>query len=544
MPIAKDQLQRLDRYRWLVPRSTRPGMHTDALIYTDEHLLEQILGDLSIEQAMNVACLPGIVGRSLAMPDIHQGYGFPIGGVAATDANGGVVSPGGVGFDINCGVRLLASNLDREAAVPKMRELINQIFRDVPSGTGSKGSVTCDSKQLDDILERGAAAIVERGFGEPADLEFCEESGTMDGARATKVSDRAKARGRTQIGTLGSGNHFLEVQYVEKILEPEIAQVFGLALDQVVVLIHCGSRGLGHQVCTDFLQVMNEAMPRYSISLPDRQLACVPVRSPEAKDYLAAMAASANFAWANRQAITHFTRGAFRRIFGDTATLRVVYDVAHNIAKRERHRIASFEDLNAPPGSSARHEMKDDPASDHNRGGFQTHPLSGSLGGRSFSSDIEAPSSSGALAPEAAPQHLRDVFVHRKGATRSFPAGSPELPAAYKDAGQPVLIPGSMGTASYVLVGTQRAMDETFGTVCHGAGRAMSRTAAKKGRDARAETKKLEEMGIILRAETRDGILEEVPEAYKDIDAVVDVVHNAGLARKVARLRPLGVVKG
>ena len=503
MAVAKNQLQRLDRYRWLVPRSTRPGMHTDALIYADEHLLEQILGDLSIEQAMNVACLPGIVGRSLAMPDIHQGYGFPIGGVAATDADGGVISPGGVGFDINCGVRLLASNLDREAAVPKMRDLINQIFRDVPSGTGSKGPVTCDFKQLDDVLERGAAAIVERGFGVPADLEFCEESGTMDGARPGKVSDRAKARGRTQIGTLGSGNHFLEVQYVEKIFEPEIAQIFGLEVNQVVVMIHCGSRGLGHQVCTDFLRVMNEAMPRYSISLPDRQLACVPVRSPEAKDYLAAMAASANFAWANRQAITHFTRGAFRRIFGESTTLRVVYDVAHNIAKRERHRIA----------------------------------------GRT-SAFASAESSVEGSEPADTRQSMREVFVHRKGATRSFPAGSPGLPAAYKDAGQPVFIPGSMGTASYVLVGTQHAMEETFGTVCHGAGRAMSRTAAKKGRDARVETKKLEEMGIILRAETRDGILEEVPEAYKDIDAVVDVVHNAGLARKVARLRPLGVVKG
>jgi tRNA-splicing ligase RtcB len=481
MAIAKNRLQRVDRYRWLVPRATKPGMHTDALIYADEHLLDQILGDLSIEQAMNVACLPGIVGRSLAMPDIHQGYGFPIGGVAATDANGGVVSPGGVGFDINCGVRLLASKLNRAAAVPKMRDLVNQLFRDVPSGTGSKGPVACDLKQLDDVLERGAAAIVERGLGEPADLEFCEESGTMDGANAGKVSDRAKQRGRTQIGTLGSGNHFLEVQYVEKIFEPEVATVFGLEADQIVVLIHCGSRGLGHQVCTDFLKVMNEAMPRYSIALPDRQLACVPLRSAEAKDYLAAMAASANFAWANRQAITHSTRGAFRRIFGEGTHLRVVYDVAHNIAKRERHAV------------------NDSP---------------------------------------------REVVVHRKGATRSFPAGSPELPAAYLNAGQPVLIPGSMGTASYVLVGTDRAMQETFGTVCHGAGRAMSRTAAKKGRDARVETKKLEELGVILRAETRDGILEEIPEAYKDIDAVIDVVHNAGLARRVARLKPVGVIKG
>jgi tRNA-splicing ligase RtcB len=479
--IPKNQLQKLDRYRWLVPRSTRAGMHTDALIYADEKLLEQILGDLSIEQAMNVACLPGIVGRSLAMPDIHQGYGFPIGGVAATDFQRGVISPGGVGFDINCGVRLLASSLDRDGVTPKLRELVNQLFRDVPSGTGSQGTVPCSFKELDDVLERGAAAIVERGFGEAADLEFCEESGVMRGASSSRVSDRAKQRGRTQIGTLGSGNHFLEVQYVEKMFEPEIAESFGLRQNQVVVLIHCGSRGLGHQVCTDFLKVMNEAMPRYSISLPDRQLACVPLRSPEAKDYLAAMAAAANFAWANRQAITHFTRGAFRRIFGDSASLRVVYDVSHNIAKRERHRVKEEE---------------------------------------------------------------RDVMVHRKGATRSFPANSPELPAAYKDAGQPVLIPGSMGTASYVLVGTKRAMEETFGTVCHGAGRAMSRTAAKRGRDARVETKKLEDQGIILRAETRDGILEEIPEAYKDIDAVVDVVHNAGLARRVARLRPMGVVKG
>lgn len=464
-----------------MPRSARAGMRTDALIYADETLLEQILGDMSIEQAMNVACLPGIVGRSLAMPDIHQGYGFPIGGVAATDARHGVISPGGVGFDINCGVRLLASSVERDQVAPKLRDLVNQLFRDVPSGTGSEGTVSCSFKELDDVLERGARAIVERGFGYLADLEFCEESGTMPGASSAKVSDRAKQRGRTQIGTLGSGNHFLEVQYVEQIFEPEISETFGLRENCVIVLIHCGSRGLGHQVCTDFLKIMNEAMRRYEISLPDRQLACVPLHSPEAKDYLAAMAAAANFAWANRQAITHFTRGAFRRIFGDETTLRVVYDVSHNIAKRERHSVREQE---------------------------------------------------------------CDVIVHRKGATRSFPANSPELPRAYSDVGQPVLIPGSMGTASYVLVGTERAMDETFGTVCHGAGRAMSRTAAKRGRDPRVETKKLEDQGIIIRAETRDGILEEVPEAYKDIDAVINVVHNAGLARKVARLRPMGVVKG
>ena len=484
MAIDKSQLRKVDDYRWLVPRDTKPGMRTDVLLYADQGLLEAVVKDLSVEQAMNVAFLPGIVGRSLAMPDIHQGYGFPIGGVAATALPKGVVSPGGVGFDINCGVRLLASNLAQNDVTPKLRELINQLFRDVPSGTGSQGFVPCGWQELNDALERGASWVVERGYGEAADAEFCEESGRMEGADPSKVSDRAKQRGRTQIGTLGSGNHFLEVQYVQKILEPEIAARFGLAENQVVVLIHCGSRGLGHQVCTDYLKVMNEAMPRYGISLPDRQLACVPSDSPEGKDYLGAMAAAANFAWANRQAITHFTRQSFRKIFGEGATLRVVYDVAHNIAKRERHRVGG---------------------------------------------------------PHAAEQ---DVLVHRKGATRSFPAGSAFIPRAYADAGQPVLIPGSMGTASYVLVGTERAMEETFGTVCHGAGRAMSRTAAKKGRDARVETKKLEDQGIILRAETRDGILEEIPEAYKDIDAVVDVVHNAGLARKVARLRPMGVIKG
>ena len=480
MAIEKSQLKKLDAYRWLVPQGTKAGMHTDALIYADEPLMEQIVKDLSIEQAMNVAFLPGIVGRSLAMPDIHQGYGFPIGGVAATDWHKGVVSPGGVGFDINCGVRLLASTLKKDSVVPKLKELVNQLFRDVPAGTGSEGSVPCSFAELNDVLERGAAWVVERGFGEPEDVEHCEESGCMVGSDHRQVSDRAKQRGRTQIGTLGSGNHFLEVQYVQKVFEPEIAKQFGLRENQVVALIHCGSRGLGHQVCTDYLKVMNDAMLRYHIELPDRQLACVPIHKPEGKQYLAAMAAAANFAWANRQAITHFTRKSFERIFGEVK-LCVVYDVAHNIAKRETHVVNDQE---------------------------------------------------------------QEVLVHRKGATRSFPAGSAFIPAAYKEAGQPVLIPGSMGTASYVLVGNEQAMKETFGTVCHGAGRAMSRTAAKKGRDARVETQKLADQGIILRAETRDGILEEVPEAYKDIDAVVDVVHNAGLARKVARLRPIGVIKG
>jgi tRNA-splicing ligase RtcB len=481
MAIDRSQLRKLDDNRWLAPKSTRPGMLTDALIYADDKLLEPILGDLSIEQAMNVACLPGIVGRSLAMPDIHQGYGFPIGGVAATDWNKGVVSPGGVGFDINCGVRLIATNLTREQVEPKLRELVNQIFRDVPSGTGSRGHVECSHKELEEVLERGAEWAVEHGYGEPDDLAFCEENGRMENADPSQVSHHARERGLKQLGTLGSGNHFLEIEYVERIFEPEAAKAFGLETGQSVVLVHCGSRGLGHQVCTDFLKTMGSAMRRYEISLPDRQLACVPIKSPEGQAYLGAMAAAANYAWANRQVITHFTRKSFAKVFGDEAKLRLVYDVAHNMAKRERH------------------------------------PMNGDV---------------------------RDILVHRKGATRSFAAGSPAIPEAYRDIGQPVLIPGSMGTASYVLVGTERAMKESFGTVCHGAGRLMSRTAAKRGRDARVETKRLEEQGILVRAETRDGILEEIPEAYKDIDAVIDVVHNAGLARRVARLRPMGVVKG
>ena len=378
-------------------------------------------------------------------------------------------------------MRLLGSSLSREEAQPKVKELVNQLFRDVPCGTGSEGFVRCSHDELEDVLRKGARWVVERGYGDPDDLTFCEEEGQMAGADPAKVSDRAKQRGRPQIGTLGSGNHFVEVQYVQKIFEPEIAERFSLFEGQIVVLVHTGSRGFGHQVCTDYLQTMNEAMRKYKIQLPDRQLACTPIQSPEGKDYLAAMTAAANYAWANRQAITHFTRQAFKRIFGEQTHLRVIYDVAHNIAKRETHEVEGKE---------------------------------------------------------------CEVLVHRKGATRAFPAGSPFIPDAYRDVGQPVLIPGSMGTASYVLVGTERAMEETFGSVCHGAGRRMSRTAAKRGRDARAVEKQLAEQGIIVKSETRDGITEEVPEAYKDIDAVIEVVHNAGIAKKVARLRPIGVIKG
>jgi tRNA-splicing ligase RtcB len=482
MPLEPHQLKKLDEYRFLVPRGTRSGMLTDALIYTDERLLKDVMKDLSLEQAINVAMLPGIVGRSLAMPDIHQGYGFPIGGVAATDPHhDGVVSPGGVGFDINCGVRLLGSSLNRGEVRTKIRELVNQLFRDIPSGAGHSGNIRISYPDLDNLLQDGAAWMVAHDYGRAEDLTHCEESGAIDGADPAMVSDHAKKRGLPQVGTLGSGNHFLEVQYVEQVFDPGRAEAMGLYEGEVVVLIHSGSRGLGHQVCTDYLREMGPAMKRYDIELPDRQLACVPVNSPEGQAYLGAMRAAANFAWANRQGITHFTRQAFKRIFGEREELRVIYDVCHNIAKLERHQVDG---------------------------------------------------------------RVRDVMVHRKGATRAFPAGHPDVPEAYRHVGQPVLIPGSMGTSSYVLVGAEGAMQESFGTCCHGAGRLMSRTAAKKSRFAQDARQRLEDLGIIVRADSRDGITEEIPEAYKDVDAVIDVVHNAGLARRVARLKPMGVIKG
>ncbi len=378
-------------------------------------------------------------------------------------------------------MRLLSSSLSANEVRPRIRDLVNQLFRDIPSGAGQKGFIRVSYGDLERVLKEGAAWMVEHGYGHPDDLTHCEESGAIDGAEPSAVSDQAKKRGLPQIATLGSGNHFLEVQYVERLFDEATAQALGLYKDEVVVLVHSGSRGLGHQVCTDYLRDMGEAMRRYHIELPDRQLACVPVNSSEGRAYLAGMRAAANFAWANRQGITHFTRQAFKRIFGEKEELRVVYDVCHNIAKLERHGVNGRE---------------------------------------------------------------REVMVHRKGATRAFPPARPEVPEAYKQLGQPVLIPGSMGTSSYVLVGSEGAMQESFGTTCHGAGRVMSRTAARKSAYAQNAQKRLEEQGILVRAETRDGITEEIPEAYKDVDAVIDVVHNAGLAKRVARLKPIGVIKG
>ena len=478
---AELHVESIDGLRYRIPRNADRGMRTGVLVYASPALISQITKDRSLEQAMNVATLPGIVGPSLAMPDIHQGYGFPIGGVAATDFETGVVSPGGVGFDINCGVRLVRTNLTEQETREKLRDLVNQVFRDVPCGTGGSGFVRITAKQLDEVLVEGAPWMVENGYGEPADAEYAEAGGALEGADPGSVSARAKERGLPQLGTLGSGNHFLEIQYVETVHDPSAAAAMGLDPGKVVVLIHSGSRGLGHQVCTDYVAEMNAVMKRYNITLPDRQLACAPTQSSEGQAYLKAMRAAANFAWANRQAMLHFLRRAFAKVFGESVRLGLIYDVCHNIAKRELHVVDG---------------------------------------------------------------ERREVLVHRKGATRAFPPGHPEIPSKYRGIGQPVLVPGSMGTASWVLVGAEGAMRETFGSVCHGAGRLLSRTAAAKGRDARQVQQKLESEGIIVRSETRDGILEEVPEAYKNVDDVIEVVHEAGLAKKVARLRPMGVIKG
>jgi tRNA-splicing ligase RtcB (3'-phosphate/5'-hydroxy nucleic acid ligase) len=470
----------IDRYRHLIPKSYKAGMLIDGLVFADEHLLPQIEADQTKEQVANVATLPGLVGRSLAMPDAHQGYGFCIGGVAAADLDKGVVSAGGVGFDINCGVRLLSVPAAAVDVADKIEPLIHQLFHDIPCGTGRKGALSLGGRELDGVLCDGAEWAIRKGYGREEDLARIEEHGRLASADAAAVSNRAKERGHVQLGTLGSGNHFLEIQRVDEVYDEGVAGVFGLRQGQLMMLIHSGSRGLGHQVCTDYLDVMHDGMKRYRMSVVDRQLACVPVGSQEGERYLKAMAAAANFAFANRQMMTHWAREAVQRVLGIDG-VRVVYDICHNIAKREAH----------------------------------------SVGGRRTT-----------------------LLVHRKGATRAFPPGHPELPADLREVGQPVLIPGSMGTSSYVLVGTGLAMEETFGSCCHGAGRAMSRTQAKRETSADALMRDMKSMGIHVRCGSRAGLTEEKPDAYKDVSRVVDVVHNAGLARKVARLVPLAVMKG
>ncbi|MEW5760209.1 MAG: RtcB family protein [Candidatus Thermoplasmatota archaeon] len=485
MSRLEEVLLRIDKYRFEIPMTYKQGMRTSGIIYADDTLFDLASKDNALEQVANVATLPGIVGKSLAMPDIHWGYGFPIGGVAATTFEGGVISPGGVGYDINCGVRLLKTNLMLSDIEKKVKELIDALFINVPSGVGSHGKIRLDERAIEDVLRKGARWGVESGYGWEEDIEHIEEKGCMEVADPSKVSWKAKQRGAPQLGTLGAGNHFLEIQIVEEIYEPEIAKKMGIyEKNQIMVMIHTGSRGCGHQICTDALEKMRNAVKKYDIILPDKQLACAPTNSIEADEYFKAMACGANYAWANRQMISHWVREGFEKVLGRKAEeldLKVIYDVAHNIAKIEEHEI------------------------DGKR---------------------------------------RKLYVHRKGATRAFPKGHKDVPADYSSIGQPVLIPGDMGRASYVLVGTERAMKETFGSTCHGAGRVMSREAAiRKYRDEEI-VKRLRDIGIYAKGASRTVLAEEAPEAYKDISKVVDVTHGAGLSIKVAKLRPIGVMKG
>jgi tRNA-splicing ligase RtcB (3'-phosphate/5'-hydroxy nucleic acid ligase) len=472
--------RRVDEVMWEIPADARADMRVPARLFADAELLEALRGDRSLEQLQNVATLPGIVTAALAMPDVHQGYGFPVGGVAATEPPEGVVSPGGVGYDINCGVRLLAAPFGADELGDRRERLVHEISRAVPAGAGHGSGLVLRGAELDVLLREGARALVERhGVGRPEDVQLTESAGRLDGADPAAISERGRTRGGDQLGTLGSGNHFVELQRVDRLHEPEAAAAFGLHEGQVTILIHSGSRGLGHQVCTDFVKRMDAALGRHGIELPDRQLSCAPLASAEGRDYLAAMAAAANFAWANRQAIAHGVREAIGRVLGSEAAsgTRQVYDVAHNVAKLERH------------------------------------------GGR-------------------------DLCVHRKGATRAFAPGSDEIPERYRAVGQPVFIPGSMGTMSFVLAGRAGAMERSFGTVCHGAGRRLSRTGARKrvkGAELRDE---LERQGIAVRSPSNRGLAEEAPFAYKDVERVVEIVERAGLAARVARLRPIGVVKG
>jgi len=482
--IRLQDLKRITPYEWEIPQSFRADMRVPVRIFATQRLLEQIMDDKSLEQAVNAATLPGLVGTVVIMPDMHQGYGFPIGGVAATQFPQGVVSPGGIGYDINCGVRLLSSDIEYEAALPHLDALATLLNKVCPSGVGVEGVVHVNIPELERVLREGSRWALKNGYATEADLIRTEEGGCLDGANPAKVSERAKKRGHKQIGSMGAGNHFVEVDVVEAVLDPEIASVFGLRQGCLAVQIHCGSRGLGHQVCTDYVQELQAAVRRYGIELPDRELVCAPMDSPEGQAYLGAMRAAANFAFANRQILAHSARRAFEEIFAGKLKgweLRQVYDIAHNMGK------------------------------------IETHEVEG--------------------------KRLK-VCVHRKGATRAFGPGSPDLPPEYQSTGQPVLVPGSMGTASWVLSGTEMSMACSFGSCCHGAGRVMSRSKAKheiRGDELRRE---LERDGIRVRAGSMPGLAEEAPQAYKDVDEVVETVSAANIARKVARLRPVAVVKG
>jgi tRNA-splicing ligase RtcB len=460
-----------------IPIATRPDMRVPVRVYADDELWRQISADRSLEQAINVATLPGVSGFVYAMPDTHEGYGFPVGGVAATRENDGVISPGGVGYDINCGVRLLASQLSLESVAPRLEAVVHDLSRSIPSGPGRNPRLDLTGGDLDRVLGEGCRYMLERQLAVAEDIRSIEAGGSLPDADPAMVSGKAKQRGHDQLGTIGSGNHFVEVQVVDEVFDSAAATAYGLRAGELTILIHTGSRGLGHQVCTDYVRRMDQVMVEYGIQLPDRQLACAPLASAEGRAYFGAMCAAANFAWSNRQAITFSARAVFSRAFGEAGGLRLVYDVAHNIAKREQH------------------------------GGVT-------------------------------------LCVHRKGATRAFGPSHPETPERYRSVGQPVFIPGSMGTASYVLAGTDAALGLSFGSTCHGAGRMMSRGQAKRARTGAEVRRELEGRGIIVRCPSSGELAEEAPTAYKDVERVVDVVDRAGLARRVARLRPVGVIKG
>jgi tRNA-splicing ligase RtcB len=481
----RGKVNRIDDYRWEIPTSYKAGMRVAGLIYASQSMLEHIFEEQVFEQVANVAFLPGIVGHSLAMPDIHWGYGFPIGGVAATRVADGVISPGGVGFDINCGVRLLRTNLTVDEVRPEITKLVNELYENVPSGLGSEGKIRVSQKELDQVLTQGSRWALEKGLGEPEDIVVTEEAGCIKQANPDKVSVKAKKRGIPQLGTLGSGNHFLEVEAVSEIYDPAAAGAMGITgVGQILVLIHTGSRGLGHEVCGDYVRLLGEAVKRYGITLPDRQLACAPVSSAEGQDYLGAMACAANYAWTNRQCIAHWTRESFARVFGRSQReigLEQIYDVCHNIAKIEEH----------------------------------------SVGGR-----------------------RQRLCVHRKGATRAFPPGHRDVPERYRDIGQPVLIPGDMGRGSFVALGTERAMAESFGSTCHGAGRLKSRSAARRSLNGAEVARQLASRGITVKTGDLGSLAEEASPAYKDVAEVVEVTDKAGLSRKVVRTEPVGVIKG
>ena len=484
--IGNHKVTKVNDFEFRVEMDRSKGMNVPVTIYANDDLISKMIIDRTIHQATNVSTLPGTKKHVVVLPDGHEGYGFPVGGVAATDAHEGVISPGGVGYDINCGVRLIRTGLSERDLKPRLKELVNELFKSIPSGVGSSGKIKLTKAELDDLLIEGIDWAIRKGFGREQDAEMCEERGRMLGANTGCVSETARKRGAPQLGSLGSGNHFLEIQKVDKIFNEMAAKAMGINGEgQLTILIHCGSRGLGHQVCSDYLRISEIALKKYGTQLVDRELACVPNESREGEDYRSAMYSALNFAWCNREMITHWTRMTFERVFGmseQQMDMGLVYDVAHNIAKVERYRIDG--------------------------------------------------------------EGTRDLIIHRKGATRAFPAGMDEVPIKYRNIGQPVIIPGSMGTASWILLGNKKSLELSFGSTAHGAGRTMSRSAAKRNNTAEQVRSSLESKGIYVKALTKEGLIEETPNAYKDVDKVAEVSDTLGIATKVARLVPLGVIKG